>query len=349
MKIINNTVFPFHWMIIKDINLQYKLVFIIKGTFDIIGNQKSEIAAQQIPIAYIDEYYGEKVPGSIRIERDIAPFKPRTDIVCIANAYAPNGQAVSSFVVTLKIGDINKSIAVIGDRYWKKSFGLTSSLVPSAPLPIKVMEITYERAYGGIDLNENYKGEWCEENPVGRGFIAKKCVKFAQNKPLPNLEDPNNLIRSWRDRPRPVGFGFYGQGWSPRVKYAGTYDERWQKERAPDLPIDFNPAFYNGAHPDLQINGYLRGDEVVEMKNLTPEGYIKFYLSGIYPKVKIVNSQNQINTRSKQSNLTTEDLNMNLDTICFLPDEKIFYQVWRGLYTIKKCECNEIEKIIIEV
>ena len=51
----------------------------------------------------------------------------------------------------------------------------------------------------------------------------------------------------------------------PRVSYAGTYDEQYQKERAPDPPLDFSYAFYNGAHPDLQVEGYLRGDEEVEL------------------------------------------------------------------------------------
>ena len=47
------------------------------------------------------------------------------------------------------------------------------------------------------------------------------------------------------------------------MKYAGTYDKKWQEERAPLLPRDFSKRFLNAAAPGLVAPGYLRGDETV--------------------------------------------------------------------------------------
>ncbi|NIQ17520.1 MAG: DUF2169 domain-containing protein, partial [Candidatus Aenigmarchaeota archaeon] len=58
-------------------------------------------------------------------------------------------------------------------------------------------------------------------------------------------------------------------------------DEKWRKERSPDPPEDFSYDYYNGAHPDLQVEGYLAGDEDVELNNLTADGNVLFKLSGL--------------------------------------------------------------------
>ena len=76
-------------------------------------------------------------------------------------------------------------------------------------------------------------------------------------------------------------------GWMPRRGFLGTYDDKWRKERSPDLPEDFRFEYYNGAHPDLQVNGFLKGDEDVELLNLTPGGKVGFQLPGLSVSCKV--------------------------------------------------------------
>jgi hypothetical protein len=54
------------------------------------------------------------------------------------------------------------------------------------------------------------------------------------------------------------------------------------------MPADFNYRFYNGAHPDLQVKGFLTGNEPVELNNLTPEGLMRFSLPGITPLCRVL-------------------------------------------------------------
>ncbi len=319
---------------------------ILKSTFQMTPGEKAELAQDQLPINPCDEYFGGRVPGSVRVESDLVPFKPFSDVVLIGKAYAPSGKPVCSFLAGLQVGNLASTIAIIGDRYWKKSSGvMKTKLVPSEPEPISSVDIIYENAFGGMDLDENHRGEWSLENPIGKGFVGRKRWKYAQDKPLPNLEDPNHLIRTWRDRPRPVGFGFYGQGWSPRVEYMGTYDDAWRRERAPYLPYDFQSAFYNGAHPELQLKGYLRGDEHVGLTNLHPTGRVEFSLSGLRPRLKVFGLADHRKNHPEVERDSSIELTMNLDTLCFFPEEGLLYQVWRAARTLLKGDLERIEKL----
>ncbi|MCP4712852.1 MAG: DUF2169 domain-containing protein, partial [Planctomycetes bacterium] len=237
--------------------------------------------------------------------------------------------------VGIKVGQTMKVIRIFGDRKW--SFPTRLAMVPiiSGPEPFTKMPLAYERAYGGIDEKN---GGWCTENPVGTGFVSKKSKDVLHNLPLPNLEDPNNLITSWNSRPKPVGFGFIGKAWQPRASYAGTYNEKWQNERAPAPPDDFNPLFYNGAHPDLQVPGYLKGDDEVQLVNLTPDGHRQFNLPGVRPIITVTRQDN-----------TSKQLDTPLDTLVFLTDEDRFYMVWRGSYLLQDETTEEIKTVTIEM
>jgi hypothetical protein len=135
------------------------------------------------------------------------------------------------------------------------------------------------------------------------------------------LEDPAHPIKSWKDQPRPMGFGPIGRTWQPRLKKAGTYDEKWIKERAPALPLDFDEGYYNCALEDQQIP-YLRGDEEVWVTNMHPQ-YPNFVsrLPGIRVRCLF------------QRDLTSElveELPMNLDTLWIDMEQLQMVLVWRG-------------------
>jgi len=317
------------------------LSVIIKGTFNIISNRPGEISSDQIPIAFGDEFFNED-DGSTKFESDIASFKPRADVVLVGKAYSPEGREVKSLDVSLRVGNLSKSIHITGDRHWIYG-SLLLPITMSEPEPFKTMEIVYERSFGGMDMKN---GDWCKENPVGEGFYAKKSKDTIDNAPLPNLEDPEDLIRFWDDRPKPVGFGFYGRMWMPRSSYLGTYDEKWRKERSPDPPEDFQFDYYNAAHPDLQVSGYLRGDEEVELINLTPEGWVRFRLPGIHPSVMVSKSDRLEDTTGEDNQ--TEEITLNLDTLCLIPEEKRFFQIWRGICNINDLSAIEVRKLIVE-
>lgn len=367
MDINNETAFPESFMLGFDSQGYPQLSVILKATFRLPLNRGEQpaAAAEQLPPQAADEIFdGEITTGSVRLESDMVPFKPKTDIVLLGTARSPNGQPVKALDVMLRVGRYGKVLRVFGDRTWQFPSKLVMVPVISDPKPFQEMPLVYEKAFGGVDAKS---GKWCEANLVGRGYIGKKSRESVHDKPLPNIEDPHNLISSWDSQPKPVGFGFYGRGWQPRVAFAGTFDEKWQSERAPEQPLDFRPEFYNAAHPDLQIPGYLKGDEEIELRNLTRSGHVLFKLPGLFPRMSVSKYESipdffawEEVTEAEESEPTEvdeppamplptvqESLSVNLDTLVFLPDEGVFYLVWRGTCKLRDLNLEEIDKISI--
>src|SRR5262249_33646756 len=240
-----------------------------------------------------------------------------------------------------------------GDRHWQSEVFPDAPTI-SVPDPFVTMDLGYERAFGGLD-----SGLYCKENHVGRGFLGKKRSASVETTKLPNLEDPRNLIYDWNTHPKPVGFGFYGRGWMPRLGYAGTYDEKYMKDRHPLPPADFSYRFFNGAHPDLQVKAYLRGDEEVELVNVCPdEPRMKFHLPGLIPKITIARwtvppeqwmaeHVGPNGTLPIELPLAEETPKTVLDTLVFVPDKGVFYEVFRAVCTLSSLDSLEIARITV--
>ena len=291
-------------------------VVIIKGTFSIEKDGTATLAEAQHPLVYADKHYGDPGTTSIQYECDFAPFKPRADVIVNGFAFSPNGSPVREMLVGLQIGPVRKVIKVFGDRFWER--GLTG-LRPSGPKPFTQMPLTYERAFGGSDQSNNDPKKWGFElrNLVGVGFYRGASIGSVAGRPIPNLEDTHNTINSWSDRPPPASFGGLARGWQPRIKYAGTYDQRWLDQRFPFLPEDFDQQYFQSAPANQQLP-YLKGGEVVRCANMTPDGDITFTM----PQIEI-----PINYHFRDRNVAKEP---NLDTVIVEPDQRRFIATWRA-------------------
>lgn len=325
------------------------LSVMVKGTFSIPERPSGAVepTEEQRPVATENEYYNGDITGSVRIEADNVPYKPRTDVVVVGSAYAPGRDPVRELDVSLSVGRrLRHVVRVFGDRQWV--FPSRMAAVPriTDTAPFVEMPLVYERAFGGMD----YKASaWCPFNFIGRGFIGRKSRESIDRTPLPNLEDPNDLIASWDDQPRPIGVGFYRQDWQPRAGYVGSEEGQEDANDEFGLPSDFQFDFYNGAHPRLQVQEYLQGDEQVELRHLTPDEYRQFSLPGIQPEVHIERYEgpgadvstatDAPGTRTTQ----TEQLPMNLDTFVLLPDDDEFYLVWRGRTPLPQQKLDDVD------
>lgn len=331
------------------------LSVIVKGTFSIPAQPGGAVKPvdEQRPIVTEDEYYKGDITGSVRIEADNVPYKPRTDVVVVGSAHAPGGDPVRQIDVSLRVGRrLRYVVRVFGDREWV--FPTRMAVVPQItdPVPFVKMPLIYERAFGGMDYKAS---KWCSSNFIGRGFIGRKSKESVDRKPLPNLEDPRNLISSWDDQPQPIGFGFYRKDWQPRASYAGSEEGQDNADEEFGLPADFQFDFYNGAHPHLQVPDYLHGDEQIELEHFTPDEYRQFTLPGLQPTVSVERYAGQgadaAAEGAEPSTQTTqsETLTMHLDTLVFLPDEEQFYLVWRGRTPISEADLSLSEFAAIHI
>jgi hypothetical protein len=314
LQIDNKTSFVASLLTFPDEDGIDALYPVIKATFN-FPQGKISIAEKQMPLVGSDQYSGDPGKSSLDYSSDFMPCKPCTDILLKGTAYSPRGAEVNWIDVSLIVNDREKGFRIFGNRFWtKKIIGYSIS----NPVPFKEMPLKYELAFGGGDALKDETEIFYEYNPVGKGYCHQKGTKEIDGLPLPNIEDPKELIENPKQKPMTSGFGPIAPNWMPRISLAGTYDEKWQKNRAPYLPKDFNPKFYNVSSSDFIFSPYLEGGEEIKIKNLTPDGFVSFRLPKLEFKVILKLESKLIPVR------------MNLETVLIEPDEKCLTMTWKG-------------------
>jgi len=349
MELINETDFPAIALPFTGPEGTPVLTVVVKGTFAMVPDEPATAADEQLPLCFGDEFNDPDKGGSVKFESDLAPYKPRADIVLVGMAHAPGGRPATTVDVSVRVGQTRKVVRVLGNRAWRWR-GPFLAPKPGKPAPFTQVPLVYERAFGGID---KVAGGAFAENPLGRGFAAKRRRKALKAARLPNLEDPRRPVRGWKDRPRPACFGFWGKGWQPRLALLGTYDDTWRETRAPEPPEDFRFEFHNGAHPDLQVEGWLKGDEEVSLRNVSKSGHLRFKLPEFPPACRIERYTRFADgppadfKGPAEEPAEAEDLTLRADTLCLLPEEERFTLVWRGICPVRDLSAVEIKSVRI--
>ncbi len=118
------------------------------------------------------------------------------------------------------------------------------------------------------------KPDWDQRNPVGTGFAVDP--QRLVGKSAPNFEYPDAPYRDHRSG-TPAGFGPVARHWQPRIKYAGTYGEVWEKTRDPLAAARLQPHCTTNARPeDQQTETPLVGYEDVRLGNVSADGFWQF-------------------------------------------------------------------------
>ena len=307
------------------------LFAVVKATLTL--GERLSLADEQAPVTLADEYYGEPGKSSIRTPSDVCLTKPAADVLLVGTAHAPGGRPTTQMDATLAAGPVRKTVRVFGDRVWQKSGG---GHAISAPLPFERMPLVWERAYGGMD---QVHGEPRAEarNPVGRGYRAPDGDMPLDGLALPNLEDPADPISSWKQAPAPACFAPVSGHWEPRRSFAGTYDERWQRERAPYLAADFDARFSQLAPPGL-IAPFLQPGEWIQVQGASPSGVLRFQL----PPVRI--------EMTYLLDGAAQPVPASLDTVLIEPDRNRVLLVWRAVLRCDKkaLRVNEIRAAAVK-
>ncbi len=275
LQIVNLTPFSASLSVFSDIDGVECAYAVVKATFALSPRGELVVAEAQMPLVAVDAYWGEPDKTSLRAASEFSLPKLSTDVLLVGTAFAGR-QNIRVSEVSLRVGPLSKTVRVFGDRQWDKtSLGWEFS----PPEFWERMPLRWELAFGGraTKQEEGAAPEFEPYNPVGRGFIGNKENDF-EGRLLPNLEDPTCLIRKPSDRPSPAGFAPISPAWLPRRHYAGTYDDAWQKNRAPHLPRDFDVKFFQTAPQGLIAAGFLQGGESVEVKGCAVEAPLRFML-----------------------------------------------------------------------
>ncbi len=185
--------------------------------------------------------------------------KQGIDIIVFGKAMARNRVPVKKVSVAVECGDVNYQIDVFGDRIWQKSKG---ELVPSEPEQFLEMDLSNNRAFGGMAIWEDSKVAH-SVNPDGCGFYLSKDTAAGQ--PLPNLERPDSLIQKWTDQPRPACL----------FKPKGIYFDGNETDKPEDLVVPLIDSFFNQTVPELVLKDDHVGENI-RLSGLSATGDIIF-------------------------------------------------------------------------
>ncbi|MFC4161936.1 DUF2169 family type VI secretion system accessory protein [Chitinimonas lacunae] len=216
-----------------------------------------------------DQFEGEPYRSSLRVQSDLTPRKPATDVTVVGKARPRDDKPVPAWLAALEVGPIKKVLRLTGPRAWR--WRLTGGWKLDAPEPTEAVPLCFELAYGG--LVETATGRQVfEANPLGRGFWGEAEPPRDQAHPAAQIESPDNPIQSISKIARSVSCSPLADFFSDRCQFAGTPTDD------PTPPDDFQLDFWQSAPLDQRAVPYLQGGEVLRLIGFTPNGEVRLKL-----------------------------------------------------------------------
>lgn len=256
-----------------------------------------------------DEQAGECIHPS-----DLVDFKINAEVMLRGTCHAPKGAPVTQCGVHFGVGAWSKSLRVVGPRVW--SLG-----APSEPQPFTAMPISYTKAFGGKDY---------AANPVGVGIATNE---------VPSVEAAREPIQSRSEKYTPGGYGPIQRGWAPRAGKLGKGKSRYGRAFHPD---DFDWTYFQSAPQDQQIEGYLKGDELLTLQNLLPaHPVLKTKLLG----TRVRGFVNEAGDTPGEKRFS--EVPMVLDTLFVDADAGEVYLTWRGLGPVRDMAMSHVTGILL--
>jgi hypothetical protein len=285
----------------------WALTVACKATYTLAQGESRPAPEQAEPIQ-ADLYWDDDERRSLYLASDLAPFKRCADVILVGSAYAPAQHPVGSLLARLTVGEVDKSLEVIGDRM------LTHHGDLLGPAPFVRMPLTWERAGGGPGT----------ANPVG---VPPNAVHDIQGRsPVPNLQPPGTYITTHRDLVEPVGFGPIAPHWPSRVQKLHRHAVRWNHRRWHEqpLPDDIDAGYFNAAPPDQQRTE-IRPDERIVLENLHPDHpRLVTRLRALVPRARV-----EVGSEAVQ------EARLRCDTLWIDTDRGICSLTWRAYVPIE--------------
>src|SRR5690348_2234465 len=94
---------------------QWTLTVVCKATYALAPGT-SPLARTPEALNESDNHWDDDPQRSLYAPSDLAPQKPRPEVLLVGSAYAPRGEEVRSLLARLVVGTVDKSIEVIVPR-----------------------------------------------------------------------------------------------------------------------------------------------------------------------------------------------------------------------------------------
>lgn len=251
---------------------------------------------------------------------DLTLKKWRSGFGVAGSAIAPHNRPVTGLTVSAGVGELQKSILVIGDRQWTRA---ATGWQSSAPQLFAEMPIGLARAFGAKGF---------ASNPHGRGKAL--TPEDPTGTLLPNVEAPYSPVLRPADTPEPAGLGLLAQGDPRQTRWLGRLDVRWQRERLPWLPDDTDPRWFDRFPQDQCRDSYWKGDESWFAENMNADQpSLRGRLPGLRPRLL---------ARCIAGPDARFELPLDLDTVWLLPNTKQLLILYRAELATQREDAEDV-------
>ncbi|MBK7235551.1 MAG: DUF2169 domain-containing protein [Sterolibacteriaceae bacterium] len=294
----------------------------VKATFRICHDGQLRPLVRQPPFVLNDLHEGDEDTSALQYASEIIPFKPGTDVIVTGNAGSPGGEPRAQWLAQLQVGPLNKIVKLTGPRYWRHKRLDRWELTGIEPCG--AVRLSYALAYGGASDQQTDEQDACWDNPFGLGFQGRNKIDKSRPYAAPRIVSADAGDPKWGGRMRTVGLSPVDGRQMDRLQFAGTYDEKWQREVAPNIPLDMRMEYWNVVPPDQVAKPYLAGGETVRTAGLfsTPDGRQAFVL----PRYQV----RAVPIRGETKHAGSA---MELDTVLIDLDKRHVVLRWATLYS----------------
>lgn len=149
---------------------------------------------EAVSLSMVDDY-DRAINSSVKAESDLAPFKPRCDVVIRATSYAPNGLPASWWPARARVTDgntlvIDKRLRISGPRTFMEG---QDGWRVSEPEECVEVPVRWEHTYGGTsivarstrqpgEVGELLLNEVCYTNPLGCGWLEERYLDLVTDR-----------------------------------------------------------------------------------------------------------------------------------------------------------------------
>ncbi|HRK42232.1 MAG TPA: DUF2169 domain-containing protein [Gemmobacter sp.] len=229
-EIENRSPFPHRGGFLRDEAARTFWCLHLKASFALRPQPQGQPGGQGFGLQFLPEQpallQGPLMEGDrLLAEAEVGHARPLCDLILTGSVTPPEGGTL----LEARLPGWRKAVQVLPARHWHEG---RSRPATNAPVPLD-----WRAGFGGPD---------CAENPLGLGHRPSEGASLPRLAPEGTAPDATSFA--------PVSFAPIPRDWPARAQWAGTYDTAWSRRRAPLLPADLDPRYWQSAPPDQWLD-----------------------------------------------------------------------------------------------
>lgn len=239
-------------------------------------------------------------------------------------AWSCHGDGAGRCLVELRVANRLKRLQISGERHWQGGRA-------TAAADFEAVSLDWAHTYGGPEL---------AENPAGIGMMVTREAGDGRRVPLPQIEYPDQPLRSPHQAGVPAGLLPLPASHPLRQQRYGSPDRHWLERNYPGYPADMDRGGFNVAPLDQQWP-----ERVDALDGAT------FSLSHLHPtlarwegRLPVLVARAWLGRREQ---VEAERLTLKLTTVWFFPGSQRLAMVFHGRAGLRCFDAADVDHLLL--